>query len=136
MNVCGWDNSTRLSLYSARATRALNFFSSVQLAFQRSASFVTSRNPALWRVFAYSAPGFPRPTMRNMFSTWGGSFYVVRVAYCVTISVTQHETRTTRQTTSSSRRERRLSCRPPEQQRPFRERHPWQRLFPRLWLRE
>ena len=68
MNVRGWHSKTRRPLRSARATRALNFRSFRQSAFQRAASFSTSEYPALWRVFAYSAPGLPRPTMRNTFS--------------------------------------------------------------------
>ena len=64
MNVCGWHSKTRLPLRSALAIRASNFRSFVQSAFHRAASFSTSKKPALWRVFAYSAPGFPKPTMR------------------------------------------------------------------------
>ena len=120
MNVCGSHNNTRPSSRSARATRALNFFSSVQFAFQRSASFCTSRNPALCRVFAYSAPGFPRPTMRNIFSSEPLFKNVFRGPYRVKNLFTQHGgrpqgPRNTSQITSSSRRQaRRLSCRQPE----------------------
>ena len=41
-----------------------HFFAARHSVRQRSASKSASANPALWRVFAYSAPGFPNPTMR------------------------------------------------------------------------
>ena len=49
------------------------FFSFVQSPFHCAASFSTSKKPALCRVFAYSAPGFPKPTMRCIGSMRGES---------------------------------------------------------------
>ncbi len=73
MNVCGSHNKTRLPLRSDPATCASNFRSFVQTIFHFAANFSTSKKPALCRVCAYFAPGFPNPTMRCKDSMRGKS---------------------------------------------------------------
>src|ERR1044072_6732097 len=65
MNVSALTSRARSPSMVAAPTNERHSFR-FTVAFASAANLSINRNPRLWRVHAYSSPGFPNPTMRRL----------------------------------------------------------------------